>query len=272
MKKIYKVTNTKITTSKNGYTIFNLELNYKVWASMLAPIRKSEQMFNRFYKIYKTEQSLDSLIGKFLTILLEYDNYGIKIKKIEYFDSLLCFKELLDKSNNKAFTTDIPVYHFLMSQKYHINSDGSITLKKPYNHFNIIKQDGLTVIYPNQPKIDELTFENIKKKYNYFYKDVPLSPYDKTEDGDGENSYFSMTNIAIVRMDNYSRVSNKMTTSCDYNYWAKKTILKIGDKLPEEYIEYLNKGYISQEKMAKHRTMLQNFEFTSLKNIEKKEK
>ena len=42
----YKVTQTKITTSKNGYTIFNFQLNNNLWVSKLAPIRKLDKKYD----------------------------------------------------------------------------------------------------------------------------------------------------------------------------------------------------------------------------------
>jgi len=96
MSDIYKITNTKITESKNGYTIFNLEFNNKIWGSKLAPIRKLEKKYSKLYQIYEKEQSLNSLIGKFVTISLERDNYGIKFNHISHYNSLEDFKELLD--------------------------------------------------------------------------------------------------------------------------------------------------------------------------------
>ena len=63
----------------------------------------------------------------------------------------------------------MPIYNFLKSQNYPINTDGSITLKSPYNYFNIIDKNDLTICYPNILESDELTFENIKKIYYKFY-------------------------------------------------------------------------------------------------------
>ncbi len=242
MSEIYKITNTKITKSKNGYTIFNLELNSKIWASKLAPVRKLDKKYDKLYQIYEKELSLNSLIGKFVTISLEKDNYGIKFNHISHYNSLEDFKKLLDESGKKAFSTDIPIYNFLKSLKYPINIDGSITLKNPYAYFNIVDKDGLTICYPNNLQSDELTFENITIIYDHFYKNVSLPPYKRNSVDVGAKSYYtiSMKDVAIVRMDNHVKVSYKMTANRDYNKWIPKIILKIGDKLYKEHIEYLN--------------------------------
>lgn len=250
MCKVYKVTNTKITTSKNGYTIFNLELNNKVWVSKLAPVRKLNKKYDKLYQIYEKEQSLNSLIGKFITTSLEKDNYGVKFSYISHYDSLEEFKELLDKSEKKVFSTEIPIYNFLKSQNYPLNTDNSITLKSPYNYFNVIDKNDLTICYPNNLKSDELTLENIKIIYDRFYKDVSLPPYKRNNVDVGSKSYYqiSMKDVAIVRMDNHVKVSYKMTTSEDYDKWVTNIILKIGDKLHEEHIKYLNSFKETNEK------------------------
>lgn len=230
MREIYKVTNTKITKSKNGYTIFNLELNNKIWASKLAPVRKIDKLIDKLYQLYKNENSLNSLIGKFITISLEKDNYGIKFSYISHYDSLVEFKELLDKSEKKAFSTDIPIYNFLKSQNYPINTDSSITLKSPYNYFNIMNKNGLTICYPNNLKSDELTFENIEKIYYQFY----YKKYIDTGNPDKDCQY-KLTPIAIVKnCKKYHKYKGKTLSDTDSD------VIRIGDKLHPEHIEYLN--------------------------------
>jgi len=229
MSEIYKVTNTKITKSKNGYTIFNLELNSKIWASKLAPIRNRDKKYDKLYQLYENEQSLNSLIGKFVTISLEKDNYGVKFDYLSNYDSLKEFKDLLDKSEKKAFSTDIPIYNFLKAQKYPINTDGSITLKSPYSYFNIKDNNGITICYPNNLKSDELTFENIEIIYNHFYHNKCT---ERSLDADCK---YILTSIAIVEdWWRYHKTKGGITQSGTSN------ILRIGDKLHSEHIEYLN--------------------------------
>jgi len=230
MSEIYKVTNAKITKSKNGYTIFNLELNNQIWASKLAPIRKLEKKYNRLYQIYEKEQSLSSLIGIFITTSLKKDNYGIKFSSVSHYNSLEEFEELLDKSEKKAFSTDMPIYNFLKSQKYPINADGSITLKNPYDYFNIKDDGGTTICYPNKLRLDELTLENIKEIYYHFYD----KKYIDTGSPDRDCKY-KLTFIAIVEnCKKYHKYKTKTLSDTNSN------VIRVGDKLHKEHIKYLN--------------------------------
>ncbi|MEA3314847.1 MAG: hypothetical protein U9Q30_03175 [Campylobacterota bacterium] len=229
MSKIYKVTNTKITTSKNGYTIFNLELNNQIWASKLAPVRKSEKKYNKLYQIYEENKTLDSLIGKLITTTLEKSNYGINFDSISSYDSLIEFKELLDKSEKKAFSTDIPIYGFLKLQNYSINSDNSITLKEPYSYYNIRSKDNITICYPNNLKSDELTFDNISIIYDHFYHEKC------TESSLDADCKYVLTSIAIIEdWWRYHKTKGGITRR------GTRDILRIGDKLNDEHIKFLS--------------------------------
>jgi len=230
MGEIYKVTNTKITKSKNGYTIFNLELNSKIWASKLAPIRNRDKKYDKLYQLYENEQSLNSLIGKFITTSLEKDNYGVKFDYLSNYDSLKEFKDLLDKSEKKAFSTDIPIYNFLKAQNYPINIDGSITLKSPYDYFNIKDKNGTTICYPNNLQSDELTFENIEKIYYHFYD----KKFIDTGNPDRDCNYGLTTTAIIKNCKKYHKYKGKTLSN------TNSDVLRIGDKLYPKHIEYLN--------------------------------
>ncbi len=229
MSAIYKVTDTKITTSKNGYAIFNLELNNKIWASKLAPVRKLDKKYNKLYQTYEENKTLDSLIGKFITTSLEKTNYGINFDNIVSYDSLEDFKELLDKSEKKAFATNIPMYSFLKAQNYAINSDGSITLKPPYDYFNIMEKNSKTICYPNNLKSGELTFDNIEKIYYHFYHKKC------TESSLDADCKYELTDIAITEeWWRYHKTKGGITRR------GTRNILRIGDKLDEEHIKFLS--------------------------------
>ena len=230
MNEIYKVTNAKVTASKNGYTIFNLELNKKIWASKLAPIRKTDQKYCELYQLYEEKNTLDSLIGKFITISLEKTQYGVNFDYVELSDSLEEFKELLDKSEKKSFSASIPIYNFLVSLNYKINSDNSITLKEPYSYFNIKGEGSETLCYPNNLKNDTLTFDNIEKIYYQFYdkKSIDTGNLDR-------DCYYRLTTIAIVEnCKKYHKTRGKILSDSDYD------VLTIGDKLNDEHIKFLS--------------------------------
>ena len=96
-------------------------------------------------------------------------NKGVQEYKIKM-DLFENFKNLLNASRRKAFSTDIPFYCFFKKQNYPINKDGSITLKKAHNYFNIIKRNGKTICYPSNLKSDQLTFDNIKNCFFDFLR------------------------------------------------------------------------------------------------------
>jgi hypothetical protein len=230
MSEIYKVTNAKITTSKNGYAIFNLELNKKIWAGKLAPIRKTDQKYSKLYQIYEEKNTLDSVIGKFITTSLEKTQYGVNFDYIESYDSLEDFRELLDKAEKKAFSTSLSIYQFLKSQSYNINNDNSITLKKPYNYFNIREKNSQVICYPNNLKLDELTFDNIEKIYYQFYDKKFIDTGNPDRD-----CHYKLTTVAIVKnCKKYHKTKGKTLSDTD------SEILTIGDKLNDKYIEYLS--------------------------------
>ena len=246
MNKIHKVTSTKVTKSKNGYTIFNLELDGKIWASQLAPIRKLNKKYNKLYQIYLENETLDSLLGKFITISLEQTNFGVNFNNIASYNSFKDFKTLLDKSEKKAFVTDIPMYRFLKAQKYSMNSDGSISLKKPNDYFNIIEKHDTTVCYPNNIKSDELSFENIEKIYYKFYD----KKYIDTGNVDRDCKY-RLTTVAIVEnCKKYHKYKSKTLSDNDFD------ILRIGDKLKEEHIQFLS----SSDKNIRSKFISDSFE------------
>ena len=232
MNRIYKVTGTKVTKSKNGYTIFNFEFNNEVWASQLAPVHKSEKKYNKIYQILEKEKTLDSLLGKFISTSLVETSYGVNFENIISYDSIEDFKKLLDESEKKAFTTEIPMYIFLKGKGYSLNADNSITLKSQYSYFNIIEKNSKTICYPNSLRSDELTFDNIHKIYeNFYYKKC-------SEDSLDADCKYILTDTSIIKeWWRYHKTKGGITRS------GRRDILRIGDKLSDEHITFLSAEY-----------------------------
>ena len=99
---------------------------------------------------------------------------------------------------------------------------------------------GVSVCCLHDTSNEYLNLFNIDQVFEKFYKDVPLPPYTPSEGG--EKSYYTinMMELGIVKMDNHVKVSYKMTTSGDYDKWIAKSVLKIGDPLSNDHIQFLS--------------------------------
>ena len=157
---IYKVTDASVGTTKNGYKIYKLQLNGSILATKLFPLRKLDQKYNTLFNKYKdNNDSLDFLVGKYIAIWLEKTQCGFEFSSIDSFDALADFKDLLDSSNGKAFSTRINMYEFLKGRNYTKNTDGSLILKPPYDKFCLSEHN---VCYPKDLKDNYLTPANIR--------------------------------------------------------------------------------------------------------------
>lgn len=231
MSNIYKVTSATVSTTKKGYKIFKLQLNNSILASKLAPSRKRDKEYDSLYKIYEeNNESLEFLVGKYIAISLYESNYGMNFSYITSYNSIDDFKKLLDESQKKAFSTDIPIYDFLKQRKYKINHDNSITLKKPYEYFNILNKHGVTVCYPNKLKLNVLTIDNIEIIFNNFYKEK----YIETNNLDLDCKY-KISHISIVKnCRKFHKTKGGVVSDSDTD------VLKIGDKLNEDQLIFLS--------------------------------
>ncbi len=229
----YKVTNTKITTSKNGYTIFNFQFNNRLWVSKLAPIRKLDKKYNKLYNTYKDNNSLDSLVGKFIVCSIEKNNYGYELGFIDSYDMIGDFTKMLDENNGKPFSTNLPIYDFLRLCKYEINTDNSIRLKNHYDMYIIIKKNNTTICFQQYDKENILTLDNIEIIYRNFYEGKHIDT--KNDDLDCQ---YSLRHTAIVKhCKRYHKY--KGTTIRDYD----TVVLELGDNLSNEQIEFLKRNH-----------------------------
>lgn len=243
---VYKVTAASIGKTQKGYEIYKLQLSNSFWVTKLIPLRSLERKYNELYKRYKENNSLEFLVGKYISISLHQSEYGVEFGSISSFDVLQDFKKELDASNGKSFATSLPIYDFLLNMQRIIEFDGSIKILSNYDDMRISKVNDVNVCYQYDisKSNDYLNFKNIDQIFMEFYKDLPLPAFSESEGG--EKSYYtiSMMDGGIVRMDNHIRVSHRMTTSGDYNKWVLNMIQKIGEKLPENQVNFLNKHQI----------------------------
>lgn len=239
MEKIYKVTSATVNTTKNGYKVFKLQLNNSIWASKLFPLRKYDLEHDKLYKLYTEKNNLDFLKDKFISISIYPSQYGYEFSYILSYDALEDFKKQLYTANGSAFSTKLPIYDFLSSMQRNIEQDGSIKIISDLGDIRVSKIDDVDICYQFDISNEKLNLKNIELIFNRFYKDILPR---RTASGDLSDSYYtiSMHDVAIVRMDHDVKVSNKMTLSGDYNRWITNVILRIGDKLPEEHIQFLN--------------------------------
>lgn len=102
MKTLYKVTGASINRKANGTNLFKLHLNGSFFA---------EKQFDRFCRLYKAyiknNDNIDFLIGKYIAAYIREEGFRKEILSISSIDAIASFKSLLDKSNGKAFFTDI---------------------------------------------------------------------------------------------------------------------------------------------------------------------
>ncbi|WP_277657260.1 hypothetical protein [Seleniivibrio woodruffii] len=232
MSEIYKVLSTKVTKSKNGYIIYNLLLNNQKWVSKLAPVRKRDKPYDRLYLIYDANNSLDILEGKYVALSLVQNQYGSQISSVISLDVVNEFKSLLEKANGRPFTTELPIYDFLKSLNYKINSvTNSIQLKNPYEKYVVLKRHNSTICYQPTDKKDVLTLENIDRIYKEFYqgKDTGHNDIDCT-------SGYICSAIAIKE---YCKVEHKYKSKTIGT--SESIIMELGDSLNKEQIMFLAK-------------------------------
>lgn len=227
MGSIYKVTDASVGTTKNGYKIYKLQLNDAILATKLFPLRKLDRKYNKLFKKYtENHDSLDFLVGKYISIWLEKTQYGFEFSSIDSFDALADFKDLLDGSNGKAFSTRINMYEFLKRRNYTANVDGSLILKPPYDKFCLSEHN---VCYPNELKENCLTPANIGFIFEKFYKDKVID----NGNHDRDESYV-LTSAAIVRNRKiYHKTKSKILSNNNFD------VLRIGDQLTDEQYGYI---------------------------------
>jgi len=241
MSNVYKVTAASIGETKRGYKIYKLQLNNSIWATKLIPLSKLERKYNKLYQVYiENNNSLDFLIGKYISISMSQSQYGAEFSSISSFDVLQDFKNELDASEGEAFATHLPIYDFLSNIQRTKEADGSIKITSNFKDMRISKINGINVCCQYDKSFERLNLNNLEQIFNEFYKDIPLPAY---APGASESYYkLDMNEVAIVKMDHHIKVSTKMTTSGDYDKWIPKVIKKIGNKLQEEQVQFLKKS------------------------------
>lgn len=241
MSNFYKVTSINQKYTKKNDKVYDIVLNNiyciknvnpdKVW---LSSGLKNKGFINEIYQFWvKNNYSLDLLKGKYISLKFKQTNYGLQISYIISLDIISDFKKMLDDSDGKGFSTELPIYKLLEHAKYKKNNDNSINLKDSFSKYRIKEELDYTICYPHSKSNEFLTIDNINYIYEKFYSEL------KRETLDGNLDFKHMLSddrMSIIKRTWYVKVSYKMTTSGDYCYTKDKIILRIGDKLDDNII------------------------------------
>lgn len=231
MANIYKVTSAKIAKTKRGFSIYELWLNNTIKATKLMPTRESHKSFDNLYQFFIENGSLYPLRGKYISLDIYNTSYGLEFSRIISFDVIEDFKEMLDSAGGKSFSCQYDMYSFLKKRNYTINQDDSITLKPPYDRYNILGAGGATLCIPNNLGESHVDLNNIKIIYENFYKGKDPNPSNldvESEYGLGLNSIYCSSKKYHK---NLSKVISRHTSD----------VLRVGDLIQEEHIEFLKK-------------------------------
>lgn len=80
---VFRVTSAVMEKTKSGFEIFRLELDGKLTATQLVPPNDAERISNKLYQICKvTDFDLNSLIGKYISLLLEETEHGLQFSSV----------------------------------------------------------------------------------------------------------------------------------------------------------------------------------------------
>lgn len=231
MYNVYKVTAASIKKTPKGYELYNLELNKSFWVTKLIPLREVDKIFDSLYKLYqKNNNNLNFLIGSYIAVDLKDSKFGKNFGAIASFDVLQDFKDLLDKSSGKAFSTKMNVFGFLEEIGYPKNPDGTITLRDQYSNFDILNNCGHTICYPNKPEEGTLTLGNIRLIYDKFFRDKYIDNGNPDRD-----EQYDLTSVAIViNRTIFHKSKSKVISNDIFN------ALRVGDKLSEEQRQFIS--------------------------------
>ena len=238
MHNVYKVTAAKITKTKNGYELYNLELNKSIQATKLVPLKEMERNRDPLYKLYEqNNRSLHILVGRYIATHLEESEFGKRFSSVDSLDVLQDFKSLLEKSNGKAFSTNINIFNFLKERGYPLNPDGSITLKAPHTNCNIKPKFECIVCYPNNTGDKTLTLDNIEEIYERFYKGISID----NGNPDRDEQYQSRTTSIVINRRTFHKSKGGVISDIDFD------VLRIGDALTEEQWQFLSSNENKQQ-------------------------
>lgn len=257
MSSFYKITSIKERKTKKEDIVYSILLDDNIWINNINPDliwqssgKKNMGIIKEINKFWiKNNHSLDSLKGKYISAGFSKSDFGLKFDYVSSLDIIKDFKDELDNSNGEVFITSLPIYQFLEKANYQKNNDSSINIKSKFNNMRIKYIDPdcpytkRILCYPHYNTNDVLTLTNIEAIFNKFYADLKYDAPNVDRDGSWKYSISSLK-TEIQKDIRHCRVSYKMTTSGDYDYWESETVLKIGNKLTDEQKKFLQKIHL----------------------------
>jgi len=192
MKNFYKVTSVQRKKTQKGDTVYSIQLNNSILIDYVYPDKiwrssgsKNIHISSKLHDFWnENANSLEKLVGNYIVTSLSDSDFGLKFSMINSLDIISDFKKLLDKYQEKTFLTNLPIYDFLKFLKYEINNDGSISLKKEYEHLNIINigenigygygvAPSYTICY--QQNLNDILIDDFKKELEESDEDAFLT-------------------------------------------------------------------------------------------------
>lgn len=240
MYNLYKINAVKSKKTRKGDDVFSIQLDNSVWINNINPEvvwlssgLDNKSLIKAIHKYWmENNYNLDGLIGKYIFASYSNSDYGLKFDYVKSVDIVGDFKKLLDKSNNRAFFTDLPIYSFLENRQYKKNEDNSISLRNPYHNMRIVNLNDITICYEYTEMKDVLTIKNIELIYNKFYKGI-CPPRKENVDSKYELEYISIIQNSTKYYTTTTSKKDKKPTR------TSNVILTIGDKLNDEQLKFL---------------------------------
>lgn len=250
---IYKVTKAEIIKSQKGDKFFSLTLNNSITVRKIFPFR-SKSKYDDLYNLYCKNKGISFLIGKYIYVDIEKNQYGYTFNRIDCFDIIGDFENRIS-SYKTPFRFYSEFYDLLKKGNRRIDTNGTLRLKFPYEQFGINKNgicyqiDHNDILSSFIEKLENYKapfrmdihfniYEILKeKKYGKIKEDIIQlpSPYNKYEVNKHGLCYFKSENLyGFVDLDNISLI---------YDAIQKRDLCSSSDNviiysLYKEYISY----------------------------------
>ena len=212
-------------------------------------------------------------IAAFFIKIIRYDSRrisGFKIEKVLSLDLESDINELIENINKTqiAASTELPAFQYLKHAGHKINNNkikindieyeivfikrkGDVLLnsnrinpddlKRPsYCISHIIGEVGDTVISIRKKSSDYLSIDNISLIFDKFYRPVRGLGFNFEYTYGEAVGYFISKNGSIVHQLSVDKVKSTEDTSDDKCYTKETEVIRLGDQLPDEMVDFLN--------------------------------
>ena len=234
---VYKLSSISVESIGGGREVFRFLFNGNVRAGMLVRRVKNphsalasfnSDLLNIMYA--KNKDSIQDLVGKYISGYVAQTPYGLDVKHIYSLDVLADFDQMLRKSGGKAFSTQIDVHTLLLQKGRPCNEDGSIALNGPHSSMRIASVREINICYTHNESDNFLNRKNAEIIFDKFYKGKKI---DTMNDDRNEEYILSVLGVAIscTTYPKDGRPNNR-----EHNVFP---VLYLGDALNEEQVAYL---------------------------------